>query len=108
MSIAQYNRGNRAMSADIDRKLHGYSQCDLLRTPKTRTDSGLPEGLLRSSYLPEECLKGTAIFLSYEKGWYVIHSRWQNFARRRDIHKAIKLFEKIEMYGLEWLKVSTS
>ena len=57
--------------------------------------NNLPEGILRSTYLPEDTLGGTKLFLSYEKQWYVVHTNWQNLARRRVLDKASQVYEAI-------------
>jgi len=49
----------------------------------------LPEGILRSSFLPEDCLAATALFLLYEKGWYIVGTRWQNLKHRRRLEDAL-------------------
>lgn len=101
MGIAAYNRGSRAISnqlfpKDID-----------VRPPKTKPVDELPEGRLRSGLLPENFLAGSAVFLEYERGWYIIRTRWQNLARRRKLEDAAKLFEDVQMYGsavIPWAK----
>lgn len=56
----------------------------------------LPEGVLRSTYLPLEVKSGTKLFLSYENGWYRVHTRFENYARRRVLKDAVEIFESIE------------
>lgn len=63
----------------------------------TKFDSNLPEGVLRSTYLPEDTLGGTKLLLSYEKGWYVVHTNWQNLKRSRTLDKAAQVYESILM-----------
>jgi hypothetical protein len=104
MGIAAYNRGSRAIAEQIRREYEerhtrvvwtGPAQV----APKPPADP-LPEGRLRSSYLPEGEANGTALFLNYEKRWYVVSTRFQIFARRRKLADAAKLFERLELYGL--------
>jgi hypothetical protein len=101
MSIAAYNRGSRAISNQI-------FPSDLRYSPaKVRTADPLPEGRLRSGFLPENFLAGTAVFLEYENGWYLVRTRWQNLARRRRLAVAAKLFEDVQMYGsavIPWVR----
>jgi hypothetical protein len=95
MGIAAYNRGSRAISMQIypsDRPTYV--------SPKPTIEDPLPEGRLRSSFLPEGDLAGTALFLEYENRWYIVRTRWQNLARRRRIEDAAKLFERLEMFGI--------
>lgn len=56
--------------------------------------------ILRSSFLPLDCCNGTKLFLSFRNGWYRVETRFEIFKRTKDIHKAISLFEKIELEGL--------
>lgn len=58
-------------------------------------DQNLPEGVLRSSFLPLDQRAGTRLFLSYEKGWYRVHTRFENLFKRRTLQPAIDQFEGI-------------
>jgi len=55
----------------------------------------LPEGVLRSSFLPLEQRAGTRIYLSYENGWYRVHTNFENFYKRRTLEPAAEIFEGI-------------
>lgn len=55
----------------------------------------LPEGVLRSSFLPLEQRAGTRIYLSYENGWYRVHTKFENFFKRRTLEPAAELYEGI-------------
>ena len=93
MSIAAYNRGSRAISNQLFPN-------DVRHVPaKVKPVDHLPEGRLRSGFLPDNFLVGTAVFLEYENGWYVVRTLWQNLARRRKLAVAAKLFEDVQMYG---------
>jgi hypothetical protein len=59
-------------------------------------DQDLPEGVLRSTFLPMDVKNGTRLFLSYENGWYRVHTRFENFARRRMLKDAADIYESIE------------
>ena len=104
MGIAAYNRGSKAISNQLYPK-------DVQRIPaKATREDDLPQGRLRSGFLPDSFLAGTAVFLDYENGWYVIRTRWQNLARRRKLDVAVKLFEDVQMYGsavIPWAKAVT-
>ena len=71
MGIAAYNRGTRHLSQDIDMDLYlkGKGPCPAFLKRKPKSD--LPEGILRSTFLPEDTLNGTKLMLSFENGWYV-------------------------------------
>jgi hypothetical protein len=58
-------------------------------------NENLPEGVLRSSPLPMEQRSGTRLFLSYENGWYRVHTRFENFAKRRTLAPAAEIYESI-------------
>jgi len=90
MGIAAYNRGSRAIGEQI------YPNSVRHVPAKQVQDDPLPEGILRSSYMPDS---DTQIFLSYESRWYRIRTRFQTLKRKRNIDAAIRLFEKVEMYG---------
>lgn len=90
MGIAAYNRGSRAISNQI------FPQGARPKPQPKVVESNLPEGVLRSSYMPDS---DTQIFLSYEHGWYLIHTRFQTMKRKRDLQAAIQLFEKVELFG---------
>jgi hypothetical protein len=92
MGVAAYNRGSKAISDQIFPQVHRVKP-----TPKP-VESNLPEGVLRSSFLPDND-SNTQIFLSYENGWYVIHTRFQAIRRRRSYAKGVEIFERLEMYG---------
>jgi hypothetical protein len=55
----------------------------------------LPEGTLRSSPLPLDQKAGTRLFLSYENGWYRVHTRFENYFKRRTLQPAIDYFEGV-------------
>lgn len=59
--------------------------------------TNLPEGVLRSTYLPTDTLGGSKLFLSYENGWYIVHTAWNNLTRRRTLDKAASVYESIIM-----------
>jgi hypothetical protein len=61
----------------------------------------LPEGTLRSSPLPLGQRGGTRLFLSFENGWYRVHTRFENFFKRRDLRQAIDIYESILSGELE-------
>jgi hypothetical protein len=61
------------------------------------TSQNLPEGVLRSTFLPLDVRGGTRLFLSYENGWYIVHTRFENFARRRKLDPAVAIYESIEL-----------
>src|SRR5712692_2951126 len=103
MGIAAYNRGSREISRQIypnDRPAY--------QSPKPAIDDPLPEGRLRSGFLPENNLAGTGLYLEYENRWYIVRTRFQNLKRTRDLQKAILLFEHMELYGLCALERATS
>ncbi len=60
----------------------------------------LPEGTLRSTFLDDSVLGGTQLFLSYEGGWYIVHTRFQSLARRRNLDDAAAVYERIDMDGV--------
>ena len=94
MGIAAYNRGSKAISNQI------YPS-DVRYVPsKVKPVDPLPEGVLRSGFLPEESLAGTKLFLSYKGGWYLIETRFQILKRRRKLDEAAKLFENCLFYGV--------
>jgi len=77
-----------------------YQWChNVLMMNKANTTNDLPEGVLRSTYLPEDTLGGTSLKLTYENGWYVVSTLWQNLARRRSLDKAVGIYESIIMEG---------
>jgi hypothetical protein len=90
MGIAAYNRGSRAISNQL------YPQDVRYVAPKVKQEDPLPEGVLRSSFMPDS---DTQIFLSYKNGWYLVHTRFQIMKRKRSYDAAVKLFERVEMYG---------
>lgn len=94
MGIAAYNRGSRAIG---DQLYPGHVR---YTASKPKPIDPLPEGILRSGYMPEESLGGTALFLSYKGGWYLIETRWQILKRRRSLDVAAKMFEKAQLFGL--------
>jgi hypothetical protein len=55
----------------------------------------LPEGTLRSSPLPLEQRGGNRLFLSYENGWYRVHTRFENFFKRRTLDPAAEYYEGV-------------
>ena len=91
MGIAAYERGSRAISNQIFPPV-----ARPIPQPKAQSENDLPEGVLRSSFMPDS---DTQIFLSYENGWYLIHTRFQTMKRKRSYDSAVKLFEAVEMYG---------
>jgi len=99
MGIAAYNRGSRAISNQIDIELHGRIHGAKPTKSKAHQDSNLPEGILRSTYCPDDYLAGTALFLEYRNGWYLVTTRWQILKRRRSLEAAAKIFEAVSMYG---------
>lgn len=68
-----------------------------LATATNVIPKSVQEGVLRSSFLPEDIRGGTRVFLSFERGWFVVHTRFETFARRRNLNEATSLFEKAEM-----------
>lgn len=105
MGIAAYNRGSKAIGDQI------YPQSVRYVSPKVKPEDPLPEGRLRSGYLPDNFLAGTAVFLEYENGWYIVRTRWQNLAKRRSLSVAAKLFEDVQLYGsavIPWTRPKTS
>jgi hypothetical protein len=54
-----------------------------------------PEGVLRSSFLPLDVKAGTKLFLSYENGWYRVHTRFENYKRSRTLDPAATYYEDI-------------
>jgi hypothetical protein len=57
----------------------------------------LPEGILRSTFLPEDTLSGTRLFLVYREGRYYVETRFQYFKRTKFYDKAVAYFEAVEM-----------
>lgn len=53
------------------------------------------EGVLRSSFLPDEVLDGTKLFLSAEKGKYIVHTRFQKWFASKYLAKAERVFEEM-------------
>lgn len=113
MGIAAYNRGSKAIADQIypaDPRPRPKPDSDpicccgvALSRHNVMKDGHVfverndpPEGVLRSSFLPDS---DTQVFLSYERGWYVIHTRFQTMKRKRNYDAAVKLFELVEMYG---------
>jgi hypothetical protein len=103
MGVAAYNRGSKAIREQISREQfernHRVISIGPAFVPEKPIDP-LPEGRLRSSFLPEFDANGTAIFLEYRNRWYVIESRFETYKRVRNLDKAIRLFERLELYGL--------
>jgi hypothetical protein len=58
-------------------------------------DNAGVEGVLRSSFLPLEQRHGTRLFLSYENGWYRVHTRFENFFQRRTLQPAADYYERV-------------
>jgi hypothetical protein len=102
MGIASYNRGSRAISNQIDHEIANkrvIATYPVKAAAKEVKVDPLPEGRLRSGFLPEEYLAGTAVFLEYSKGWYRVCTRWQELKRRKRLEDAIKIFENVQLYG---------
>jgi hypothetical protein len=59
------------------------------------TETDLPTGVLRSSFLPLDVRGGTRLFLSYENGWYRVHTHFENLRKRRTFEEAATLYEEI-------------
>lgn len=55
----------------------------------------LPEGTLRSAFLPLEVRNGTKLFLTYKNGWYRIHTRFENFKKFRSLEQAGAYYDGI-------------
>ncbi len=53
------------------------------------------EGVLRSSFLPDEVLDGTKLFLTAEKGKYIVHTRFQKWFASKNLAKAERVFEEM-------------
>ena len=58
-----------------------------------KNDTNLPEGTLRSTFLPSDNRGGTKLNLTYRDGWYRVETRWERIGKRRKLDKAIELFE---------------
>lgn len=57
--------------------------------------TNLPEGVLRSTFLPLEIRGGTKMFLSYENGKYVVHTRFETFKRSSCLQKAGDYYDDV-------------
>ena len=103
MGIAAYNRGSKAIREGIERDYYERTHRIVTIGPafvEKKPEDPLPEGRLRSSVLPEGDTNGTALFLEYRNRWYVIETRFETLKRTRNLNKAIRLFERLELYGL--------
>ena len=94
MGIAAYNRGSKAISNYIF-----PNDVRPKHSTKMERKDNLPEGVLRSGFLPDNFLAGTALFLTYKRGWYFVGTRWQYLKRRRKLEVAVELFENLQLYG---------
>jgi len=102
MGVAAYNRGSRAIRESIEREYYERTHKVTVVGPafvEKKPEDPLPEGRLRSSYAPTPGGSDTAIFLDYENRWYLISSHFQILKRTRSLDKAIRIFERVEMFG---------
>jgi hypothetical protein len=103
MGVAAYNRGSRAIREGIERDYYERTHRVVVVGPafvEKKPEDSLPEGRLRSSFLPETDANGTALYLEYRNRWYVIETRFETLKRTRTLEKAVKIFERLELYGL--------
>jgi hypothetical protein len=104
MGIAAYNRGSYAIRQQFE--MERISRERILISigpaivPEKAAADPLPEGRLRSTFFPETEASGTALYLDYENRWYVICTKFEILKRTRNLNKAIRIFENLEMFGL--------
>jgi len=78
------------LAGSMDAHLSGKSIDDIFSSR-----AAFVEGVLRSSFLPDEVLDGTNLFLTAEKGKYIVHTRFQKWFASKYLAKAERVFEEM-------------